>query len=238
MAGLKLSTRGLKYRWHKLLDTRKISIDGVWVSTDQADVPASVRRMLFRKTYEDQERDIINQVLHPKSKVLEIGTGIGLISILSRKLAHKGSVISFEANPRMEALIRKNYALNELEANLVMNAVTADGEDVSFYIDDEILSSSAIDREKGHTKITVKSSKFSSLLEKHSPETIIMDVEGAEVSLLDCKQLISVKNMIIEVHPHIVGEDTINTMLDKLNKQGFELTKKLGKVVLLENKAL
>ena len=61
--------------------------------------------------------------------------------LVARKICTEG-ILSYEANPQMEKLIRKNYALNNLVPNLEMKAVSVDGEKVEFYIDPEVISSS------------------------------------------------------------------------------------------------
>ena len=63
----------------------------------------------------------------------EIGCGIGLVSLVARKICTEGFVISYEANPQMETLIRKNYALNNLVPNLEMKAVSIDGKNRILY---------------------------------------------------------------------------------------------------------
>jgi len=232
-----ISTRSLRYFWYQLLGTKKIIIDGVWVSTELKDVPASIQRMLFRKTYEDRERELVKSIIKPNSRVLEIGAGIGLISLVANKIARSGEVRAYEANPKMENIIRKNYTLNGLKPDLVMKAVTSDGKPVSFFIDDEILSSSLIDRNKGHTETTIESDKFQTIIKEFDPNVIVMDVEGAEINLLDSKDLQTVEHIIVELHPHIVGQEKIDQLLQNLEKIGFFVSTKKGKVFLLTNKS-
>jgi len=235
MLNRKISLGGLRNAFHFIINTKKICLDGVWVSTDRKDVPLSVQRLLFKRTYEDQEREIIKSILTPDSRVLEIGTGIGLISLLARTIAKNGAVRSYEANPAMEPVIRKNYDLNDLEPDLIMKAVSTDGKDLTFFLDENVIASSSIDRDEGHQKTIVESAKFSAILKEFNPDTLIMDVEGAEISLLDCKLLKSIKNIVVELHPHVVGEDEINTLLKKLKNFGFETRTRIGKVALFVN---
>ena len=235
MLNRKISLGGLRNAFHYMKRTKKIRIDGAWVSTDLKDIPLSVQRLLFKKTYEDKERTLIKSILNENSRVLEIGTGIGLISLVSRIIAKNGAVRSYEANPIMETVIKKNYVLNNLEPDLIMKAVSTDGKDLTFFLDKNVIASSSIDRDEGHQKITVESAKFSSILREFKPDTVIMDVEGAEISILDCELLNSVKNIVVELHPHVVGESEINVLLQKLKGFGFETKMRIGKVALLVN---
>ena len=154
---MKLSTRSIRYRWHQLIRTKKIQISGVFISTAPSDIARRIRKALFNGTYEDQERFFVEKYVKKTSRILEIGCGIGLVSLVARKICKEGFVISYEANPQMEKLIRKNYALNNLVPNLEMKAVSVHGEKIEFYIDPEVLSSSLFDRKMSHKKVIVES---------------------------------------------------------------------------------
>lgn len=224
----------LRKRWLRLIGKKTTELDGVVLSTSSSDVHKFVQSLLFRGTYEDSERDLIKSILGPKNRVLEIGCGIGFISILARKICTHGHVRSYEANPKMEALIRKNYALNNLEPDLIMKAVTVDGSDVEFFVDDGIISSSTIDRGRDHTKTIVNSDALDTVLNDFKPDTLIMDVEGAEIGLLGQSSLSGVKNIVVEMHPHIVGSEKIQNLIDNLEKKNFFVKKRQGKAYLLK----
>jgi FkbM family methyltransferase len=211
----------MKMHWHRLRDTRILNLHGVKVRTGMEDVPKSVRSALFKGTYEKFECDLVKQHVTAGAKVLEIGTGIGLVSLVATRLSGQGNVLSYEANPKMEATIRANYLLNGFEPNLRMKALTADGRELTFFQDQNILSSSLHERDIKSTTITVPSVAINDVLKEAAPSVILMDVEGAEVELLEIADLSNVKVMIIEMHPHIVGHDVIDGLLESLNAQGF-----------------
>ena len=227
---MKLSIRSMYYRWHLLIRTKTIQISGVLVSTSPSDVARRIRKALFNGTYEDRERFFVEKYVKKNSRILEIGCGIGLVSLVARKICTDGYILSYEANPQMEKLIRKNYALNNLVPNLEMKAVSVYGEKVEFYIDPEVLSSSLFDRKMSHKKAVVESDALDDILKKIEPDTIIMDVEGAEIDLLASSRLIGVALMIIEIHPHIVGDDKISQLNQKLETLNFKEIERRGKV--------
>jgi FkbM family methyltransferase len=207
--------------WHRQRDTKILNLHRVKIHTGKGDVPKSVRSALFKGTYEEFECDLVKQHVTLGAKVLEIGTGIGLVSLMATRLSGEGNVLSHEANPKMEATIRANYALNGFEPNLRMEAVTADGRELTFFQDQNILSSSLYERDIESTKMVVPSVAINDVLKEHSPSVVLMDVEGAEVELLEVADLSTVQIMIIEMHPHIVGEDVIDGLIAGLNAQGF-----------------
>jgi hypothetical protein len=83
----------MKMHWHRLRDTRILNLHGVKVRTGMEDVPKSVRSALFKGTYEKFECDLVKQHVTAGAKVLEIGTGIGLVSLVATRLSGQGNVL-------------------------------------------------------------------------------------------------------------------------------------------------
>ena len=81
-----------------------------------------------------------------------------------------------------------------------------------------------------HKKVIVESDAFDDILNKIKPDTIIMDVEGAEIDLLGSSRLTSVTQMIVEIHPHIVGDEKILQLNQKLGTLNFKEIERRGKV--------
>lgn len=229
--------RSLRRQWHLSMGTTHYTHWGVRLKTGPSDLPKTVRNHVFKGGYEAVEAELVTAILRPDDRVLEVGTGIGFVSILCAKLAGEGRVTSFEANPALEQIIRDNYAENGLSPDLRMKAVTVDGSPIRFFADPNILSSSLIDRDLPSTEITVVSDPMQAVMADVKPNVIVMDVEGAEVDLLPAADLNAVRAMIIEVHPHIVGTDKIAAMDAALAAQGLHPVKSLHKTVLYQRKA-
>lgn len=225
--------RNLKMLWRRLRNLDTLRIRGVLIGTGKADTPHSVRNALFKGVYEEHECDIVERIVRPGDRVLEIGAGIGLISLLATRLAGEGQVLSCEANPALEPLIRANYALNGWEPNLRMGAVAASTGKVSFHQNDNLLSSSRIDRKLAGKEITVEGNAINDLIAAHEPNIIIMDVEGSETELLAGADLSGVHSIIVEMHPHIVGQEEIDKLLEKLGRDGFAVEDQKHKTFLL-----
>jgi len=209
-------------------------VSGILLDTSTSLIPSTVRQAIYRDRYEDTERHMIPKVVRPGSRVVEIGAGIGFISLLTTKLAGTGNVTSFEANPALEPIIRRNFELNGVIPDLHMKAVTLDGAPVGFFKDDNIVSSSLIDRgQVASRRIEVPSISMAEVLSRYAPDVIVMDVEGAEVDLLSIEDFKSVRHLIVEVHPHIVGADRIGHLLAGLAARGFDVHARIGKTVHL-----
>lgn len=124
--------RNVALHWHRLRRTQTRVLDGVKVSTDPAQTPGFVRSALFKNTYEDAERALVARAVRSGDRVLEIGGGVGFVGLLAARLAGDGRVVSYEANPEMEPVIRGNYALNDITPELRMRAISATGGPVTF----------------------------------------------------------------------------------------------------------
>jgi FkbM family methyltransferase len=226
--------KSLRRHYLRLTNAKTIRINGVLLALAADDVPLGVRENLLRNTYEDTERKLLLKVLKPGMKVVEIGTGIGFIGLLASRIIGDENVWSYEANPSLEPIIRRNYALNGLAPALTMKAVTRDGEPVTFFRSDNVVSSSLFDRGRGDQKITVNSVAFDDIVAERLPDVVIMDVEGAEVDLLSGSLSGQIRHLIVEMHPHIVGQQKIDSLLNHLENEGFRLGARDRKTVYLQ----
>lgn len=228
--------RNLKLHWRRLRDLKEIELHGVRVKCGKDDVPRSVRSALFKETYEAFECRMALSALRPGDRVLEIGCGIGLVSLLATRVVGEGNVLSCEANCSLEQLIISNYALNGWQPSLVMKPVTADGRDVVFHSNENLVTSSTFERNLPGVAERVESIAIGDVIASHRPNVIIMDVEGAEVELLQEADLKVVELIIVEVHPHIVGEDTIQKLFEVLQVRGFKINEQEHKTYVLSRR--
>jgi FkbM family methyltransferase len=212
--------RNIRKGLRRALNVKTVTIDGVTVSTDAANISKQVRNGLFKETYEEPERILIREALSSADRVLEIGGGIGFVSLLCAKICGAQNVLTYEANPKMVATIQRNYALNNLTPALRSKAVTARDREVTFFISDNIISSSLHERKEGRPQ-TVAADPLDEVIAEWKPTAIVMDIEGAETSILPASALTGVKKLILELHPHIVGEPAIVDLKTHLQKLGF-----------------
>ena len=202
---------------------------GIKISTARSDIPESIRKALFYDTYERSEALLTQVTVHSQDRVLDIGTGIGLVGLVATRICGEGNVLSCEANPHLEPMVRKNYRLNGWEPNLIMCAVTSDGRDLTFFQqqDDWIASSAFVRGRQGH-EITVQSVMINDLIDRHRPTVITMDAEGGEMELLPAADLGGVRAVIVEMHPHIVGKEPIEQIFEGMKERGWRIARRRG----------
>ncbi len=217
--------RNFRMHWHFQVGTKVASVRGVRLATDPSK-PKSVRRAIFKRNYEDAEANLLPMAVATGDRVLEIGGGVGFIGILATKRAGEGQVTSYEANPDMAAVIKANYDLNGLVGDVRMKAITGDGRTLTFYKADNVLSSSLVDRDDlrtGRQKIEVPSDSIDAAIDEIAPDVVIMDVEGAEEEVLPKVAARGVARMLVEFHPHIIGQDRTEALKATVLEAGYEV---------------
>ena len=212
----------IKRKFRKGLRVKTVTIDGIRVVSDMAFVTKEIRNALYKEQYEDGELALVSAAIGPRDRVLEIGAGIGLISMACAKRCGAENLISYEANPGLEAVIRKNQALNGLYPELRMRAVAVTAGETKFYFNDNIFSSSLVDRDFGGEAV-VHCDCFADVIAEFKPTAMVIDVEGAEVDLIPSVDLSGVEKIIIELHPHIVGQEKIDALIAHFLAEGFEV---------------
>ncbi|MDG1532683.1 MAG: FkbM family methyltransferase [Paracoccaceae bacterium] len=224
--------RNLRLYYHRFLKTKIRKLDGVRVATDNT-IPNFVRSVIYKGTYEGAERELLKGVIRAGDTVLEVGAGIGFMGLMAARLAAPGRVVSFEANPNLKDVIEKNYSLNENQPELRMQAMTVDGASVTFNASPNLISSSLYSRDAKQVSVTVDSAAIEAVFSELQPDIMVMHVEGAEVDLLANGDLASARALLIELHPHIVGQGRISELLTSLEGRGFIQTAQLQNNVLL-----
>lgn len=215
----------LRYQYRKLMRPRTIDNDGLKIFLgDQA--KNSYARSLYRDTHEAEERAIVLRNLEPEDTVLECGAGLGVVTTLCCKQIGSERVHAYEANRKLEPVLRQTFALNEVSPHLEMKMVSLDGGEQDFFAADRFVVSSRYSdqfRADGeHQKLD--SVGIQHLIDKLQPSFLIMDIEGAEVDLAnEHLNLNSLKKLCIEMHPQVVGDEAITRLIANLFYQGFQL---------------
>ena len=194
-----------------------------WTSTKQA-------RDLYYDRHEATERQIIEQRLRPDDIVLELGSGMGIITITCCQITGSDRVHTFEANPQMEPTLRRNFELNGVTPHLQMAMISSAAGTEEFHVSDKFLLSSRYEsaarasRAKSEST-TVPTVSLQQVLQQIQPTFLVVDIEGGELELLDPGvDLSSVQRICIEVHPAIIGDEQSGRLIENLIQRGFWLS--------------
>ncbi len=171
--------------------------------------------------YETTEARIVRYAIEPDDTVLELGTGLGFLASLCSKRIGDGRVHTYEANPALERIIRKNFRLNGIAPRLEMCVLGEEAGFITFWVMDTFWSSSTIRRHPNARPIRVPVKRFNDELGRIRPSFLIVDIEGGEHDFIRYARLDGVRKICIEPHPDIVGAAAVVEVEAFFRRQGF-----------------
>ncbi|MCX6855274.1 MAG: hypothetical protein NTV80_10245 [Verrucomicrobia bacterium] len=199
-------------RWHfkfTLPAKKRATLHGV--KLDISSLSPLMKNHILQDRYEFQERRLVQQCLTKDDVILELGGAIGFIGLFCRKVIG------------VKHLLRRNYALNQIEPQVTHAAASSEDGEISLNIGGEFWENSIVTANDTAMQITVPALSLRSIVKQMlaSPTALICDIEGAETHL-DFSQLPkTVTRIIIELHPSIVGEASNRQVIDQIHALGF-----------------
>jgi FkbM family methyltransferase len=152
--------------------------------------------------------------------IIDAGANIGIASLWFSTGYPNFHVIAIEADPAICKVLGQNIDLQQATNVTVMHRAVWDN-------DDELLSFSADGADGGHVlagaRTTVRSIRLKHLLEAQPVEMLKIDIEGAEIRVLqDCRAALeNVNNIFIEFHSFTETSQRLSLLLDILEESGF-----------------
>lgn len=200
-------------------------IGDISICIDRRSLSLPMRQTLYRGDYEAPEMAILARTLAASDRVLELGSGLGLLSIFCARTCGEVNVSTFEGNPAMEPTIRKNYELNGVRPNLTMAMVGPQAGQGEFHVRKNFWASSGhAARAHGAVRtVRVPMRALDDEVARCKPTYLIVDIEGGEAGLFDDTQLAGVRKVMIETHPDVIGVDGVARVLGRLRDLGFAL---------------
>lgn len=214
----------------KLFQPGQIQIGRVRIDLREWAFSKEARQLLYIDRYEYKERQIIEQLLRPDDIVLELGSGIGIVTITCCQITGSERVHTFEANPRLEAILRRNFELNGVAPHLQMAMISSQSGTEDFHISDFFLSSSRYESAvraspQAFECQTVPTVSLRQVLEEIRPTFLVVDIEGSELEFLNPEvDLSSVERICMEVHPAKIGDEQTSRLIENLMQRGFWLS--------------
>jgi FkbM family methyltransferase len=197
-----------------------VDIDGVRIArSPRYTIP--VLESLASGSYELPEARIMRHALAPDDTVLELGTGLGYLSILCARMLGSERVHTYEANPALKPIIENQYALNQVAPRLNICLLGEAHGEITFYLMKNFWSSSTIQRHPKAKPIQVPVKPFNEVRAAIRPNFLIVDIEGGERDLFRFAQLEGVDKLCIELHPHVIGQSAVDAVVAAIIHQGL-----------------
>lgn len=182
-----------------------------------------IRDAIFNGYYEAPELELVKNKLSQDDTVMEVGTGLGLLSTYCAKQIGGDKVFTFEGNPALEKAIKTNYALNQVEPKLEIGLVGEHPGFSTFYVNKDFWASSIVNKAGGAKPITVPVVSFNEKVRKIDPTFLLIDIEGGEFDLVNYADFHNVKKLMIELHGRILTSQQVQFVRDTISNAGFHL---------------
>jgi hypothetical protein len=189
-------------------------------------IPLSSRSSFFFKTYEYNDRKLVEKYINHKNKCIIIGGGLGFIPTLAFHKSKK-KVLVFEINKTIIKNLRINLINNNCKFNLYNNnLVLKNNKKTSkYFFGDSFLSTSQYDK-RGKPK-QVNNIYVNKIKNFNEFNTLIMDGEGIEEYFITNINLIkNIHNIIFELHNNMFNSKKIDFLFSNLKKNNFILIDK------------
>lgn len=211
------------YRAVKLV-FRRLHYRGLRIPIEDPPISRKIFQQIWRKKYEVPEITAILALVRVGDRVLELGSGLGIVSSLTARAAEGVKVRSYEGNPDLIPFITNLHQLNgvrnvELRNEILLpNPVAPTIEFLTHrsFAESSILSHGAIVR-----RVQVPCSDFNVAVAEFRPDIFVCDIEGGEELLFKDVRLEGIRAVIIELHPAVISREAIKRVYDTCAAAGL-----------------
>jgi len=189
-------------------------------SVKKLNIPLSYYSSFFFKTYEINDRIILEKFLTKKNKCIIIGAGIGFTSVISYKIT-RNKVLCFEIDKKLKNILIKNFLLNNVDYKLIIKNLTFKRNNKKSYftsgnnfLENNIFQKNKINEIKNIFYKNIPIKNFN---------TLIIDAEGYEHEIIkNINKLKNIEYLYFELHPKILNHHKQEEMFKLLRKYGFK----------------
>jgi FkbM family methyltransferase len=186
--------------------------------------------------YEQPERNAALRYIRAEWPVVELGGCIGVVACITNKLLRDPKAhLVLEANPSVITHLNSNRSANNCSFRVINKALAYNTETVTFRPLRDFWGNSLL-HDGSDPPVTVAATQLREILqeEKFEKFALICDIEGQEYELVmrEAESLRVAELIIMEVHPHMIGEEKVQTILSKLTNLGFKMLDRSSLVVV------
>lgn len=200
-----------------------LNIHGIDVPLAPKEVSSVIWQALISGDYEAKEARLVIKAVQPGDRVLELGSGIGVITSIIAKIEGT-SVWAFEANPSTAVLGQRVIEANQLDNVVFSQGLLTSGEPRTFrfYVREDLWMSSMDEKQGTYEEvIEVTSANIDGFISQHRINALVMDIEGAERDLLQHAELPGIERIFLELHDHLYGLSGIRDISHALGLKGY-----------------
>jgi FkbM family methyltransferase len=188
----------------------QVNIGGLRISVDNPQITTREKSKFLFGKYEEPERQAIDSYLRPDLPVVELGGCLGVVScLINKKLKRPEQHVVIEANPGALPTLEKNRELNNCRFVVRHAALAYDTAKVDLHLTTiqdnttKTQDNSVQPIRNGHVSVPAVSLEVILKDTKFELVTVVMDIEGAELDLLERELSLleeRVAMLIFEIH--------------------------------------
>lgn len=173
--------------------------------------------------FELQEARALGEFVRPDDVVMEIGAGVGFVSILAARIVGGQNVIAVEANPKLLPIMANNFALNHVAGATLLNfaVVAGGGSHATLHLNRAFWASTTLTSRMSRVSVEVPAVSLESITAAWQPTVLVCDVEGSEKDFFQAPLPACIRLIILELHPTKYSAEVFEAILARLAAIGF-----------------
>lgn len=200
-----------------------VTLHGIKIPLSPDEVSPVIWQAITSGRYEAKEAKWVFKAVKRGDRVLELGSGIGVITSLMATIPDV-RIWAFEANPSTAALAQRVIEANTAGNVTLTQGILTAGEPTEhrFYVRKDLWMSS-MDKDQGpyEHEILLASANIDDFIAAQNINVLVMDIEGAERDLLQKADLQGVERIFLELHDHLYGLAGIRDITQALAEKGY-----------------
>lgn len=175
--------------------------------------------------YEINERHFCAGFFERGDRVLEVGSSVGVLSMVLARAVGEDNYIGFEANPELMPDALENFRNNGMDLTyhtaVLRNRIRGGaGEPVDFFINKDFWISALVPSGNSIRIVQVPVLCLEDEIDKFHANALMMDIEGAECELLLYADLSKINKIFMELH-YWPSREAADKMVRYLVLEGF-----------------
>jgi len=207
--------------FHKLI-INKFSYKKIKINLNIKNIPIQNYSSFLFRTYEYNDRKIVEKHIDQNNKCIIVGGGLGFITTLAFQKSKKG-ILVFEINKNIVENLETNLEQNGVKYNLYQKNLILDKlhDQKKFYYADKYFLNNSMYL-KSNKKIILENIIKDQIPNFESFNTIIIDGEGVEEYFIkNISSLKNIKHIIFELHHNIFSNVEVTEFFNILKKNSF-----------------
>lgn len=153
-------------------------------------------------------------------RVLDLGCGLGFVTSMVAKSRNVEAIFGYDGNAALLTYADAMLATNGIANATLTNAVLGKRKSsVPFYLRKPFAASSLAPVEgKAAEEVSVDMLNVKTVMKADKPTVVICDIEGGESDLFDDMPLKGVRQVVVKLHPDLIGHDGMQRLFKAMGK--------------------